>query len=120
MDEGTVLGVLMLVRTAQARAPLVQELVQAIHGYPPGGRDRAQGRRPSANAARQEYHSVLMALVCQGRWLLVYVKPQEREDALVTQAAQEAAFVEAMVFVRHLTLELSVHPRSSAQVQGGK
>jgi hypothetical protein len=119
VDEVTALVVLMLVRNAPARAPLVQELVQAVHGYPPGARDRAQGRRPSANAARQECHSVLMALVCQGRRLLVYVQPQEREDALVTQAAQEAAFVAATVFVRHLTLELSVHPRSSAQVQGG-
>ncbi len=94
----------------------MQELVQVIHGYPPGGRDRSQGRRPSDNTSRQEYHSVLITLVCQGRWLLVYVQPQEREDALVTQAAQEAAFVAAMVFVSHLTQELSVHPRSSAQV----
>ena len=31
----------------------MQEPVQVVHGYPPGARDRAQGRRPSANAARQ-------------------------------------------------------------------
>jgi hypothetical protein len=37
----------------------MQELVEAVHGHPPGARHRAQGRRPCANAARQVtlYHN---------------------------------------------------------------